>query len=326
MAYPPSLGEICSTLRALLHDAVKRNLTEGILLSGGLDTSILAYVASRFVSQKAFTVALHGVPAPDVEYASLMAGKLEVRHLVYLFDMNEVLEAIPVVVNLMRSFDPMEVRNSVTIYIALRVAKERGVSALMTGDGCDELFAGYGYLLDLEGERLELELQRLWSGMAFSSVSLAKDLGIRVELPYLDPELKSYAMGLSAQFKVREERGRKWGKWGKWVLRKAFEGLLPDEILWRVKTPIEYGSGTHILPAKLSQMISDEEFEGEKMEYLEMDNVTVRDKEQLFYYRVYRRLLGVPHPIDPEGKICPECNSNVAEKANYCRTCGAYPI
>jgi len=323
MTYLLSLGEICSTLRALLHDAVKRNLADGILLSGGLDTGILASIASRFVSLKAFTAALRGVPAPDVEYATLMAGKLGVRHLVHLFDMNELLEAIPVVVNVMRSFDPMEVRNSVTIYIALRLAKESGVSVLMTGDGCDELFAGYSYLLDLEGERLESELQKFSSAMTFSSVSLAENLGIRAELPYLDPELESYAMRLNTQFKIHEERGQKWGKW---VLRKAFEGLLPDEVLWRVKTPIEYGSGTHTLPAKLNQMISDNEFEEEKRKYLEKDNVAIRDKEQLFYYREYRKLLGAPHPIDSRSRICPKCNSNVADRVNYCRTCGAYPI
>jgi len=138
MTYLPSLGEICSTLRALLHDAVKRNLADGILLSGGLDTSILASIASRFVSLKAFTAALRGVPAQDVEYATLMVGKLGVRHLVHLFDMSELLEAIPGVVSVMRSFDPMEVRNSVTIHIGLGVAKESDASTVMTGDGCAE--------------------------------------------------------------------------------------------------------------------------------------------------------------------------------------------
>lgn len=92
-----------------------------------------------------------------------MAGRLGLRHLIHAFDRDELFEAFPAVVRTMRSFDPMEVRNSVTIYIAPRTAKEEGVSTVMTGDGCDKLFAGYSYIFNLEAERLETELRKLWS-------------------------------------------------------------------------------------------------------------------------------------------------------------------
>jgi asparagine synthase (glutamine-hydrolysing) len=223
----------------------------------------------------------------------------------------------------MESFDPMEVRNSVTIYVGLKRAKEEGVSAIMTGDGCDELFAGYSFLFDLEKKRLDSELRKLWNVMSFSSERLARALGVEAKLPYLDPDFRSFAMGLDSQYKIRDERGRRWGKW---VLRKAFEGVLPEEIVWRVKTPIEAGSGTAILPSLFSREISDMEFEEKRIKYLEKDKVTIRDKEQLFYYEVYRAALGVPRPVNLKGRLCPQCNSNVAENVTYCRTCGAYPI
>ena len=318
-----AVNEICFKLRLLLEEAVKRNLTEGILLSGGLDTGVLAVTASKFGSLKVFTAALQGAPAPDVEYATLVADHLKLKHFIYYFDRGELYDAIQRVVKVVRSFDPMEIRNSVTIHVGLRAAREEGLSSVMTGDGCDELFAGYSFLFDLEKEELEIELQKLWDIMSFSSIPLGKDLGIKVRLPYLDPDLKSFAINLDSQYKIRSERGRIWGKW---VLRKAFEGILPEEVVWRVKTPIEQGSGTTILPSLFSQEISDVEFEEKRSEYLEKDKVTIRDKEQLFYYDVYRSVTGVPHPINPKGKRCPQCNSNVAEKATYCRTCGAYPI
>jgi len=319
----PSLNDIFLRLRVLLEEAVRRNLAEGILLSGGLDTSILAATASKLAPLKAYAAALQGAPASDVQYASMMAERLGLKHLIYTFDRDELFEAIPVVVRTMRSFDPMEVRNSVTVYTALKAAREDGVGTVMTGDGCDELFAGYSYLFNLEAEKLETELRKLWSVMAFSSIPLAESLGIEARLPYLDPQLKEFAMELPAGYRVRRERRKVWGKW---ILRKAFEGILPDEVLWRVKTPIEYGSGTHTLPNLFNQMISDEEFEGARRRCLEKDRVTVRDKEHLFYYDLYRSSLGAPHPVDPNGRVCPKCNTNVAEKATYCRTCGAYLI
>jgi asparagine synthase (glutamine-hydrolysing) len=315
--------ETCSELRFLLEESVKRNLSEGILLSGGLDTSVLAVIASELVSLKAFTVAFKGAPAPDIEYATLVANKLRLKHLVYYFKMDELYEAIQKVVETTKSFDPMEIRNSVTIYIGLKVAKERGISGIMTGDGCDELFAGYSFLFNLEKEQLDLELQKLWDVMLFSSIPLARALGLEAKLPYLDPDFKSFAMKLDSKYKIRSERGRIWGKW---IVRKAFEGILPEEVIWRVKTPIEYGSGTSTLPTLFNRKISDEEFKDKKQKYLKSDKVTIRDKEQLFYYEVYRSNIGVPRPTDSKGKLCSHCNSNVPEKAIYCRTCGAYPI
>ena len=302
---------------------MKKNLAEAILLSGGLDTSILAVIASRFIPLKAVTVAFQNAPAPDVEYAVLMANKLGLKHTTHIFSEDELYDAISTVVKTMRSFDPMEIRNSVTIYVGLKVAKESGICAVMTGDGCDELFAGYSFLFGLEKEKLDSELVKLWSVMTFSSVPLTRALGMEARLPYLDPDFKDFAMKLDSRYKVRTENGQIYGKW---ILRKAYEKLLPREVTWRVKTPIEFGSGTTALSALFTRKISDAEFDDKKGKYLAEDEVTVRNKEQLFYYEVYRSVIGVPHPTSMEGKVCPQCNSNVADEATYCRTCGAYPI
>jgi asparagine synthase (glutamine-hydrolysing) len=318
-----SIHKISLELQTQLEKAVKKNLAQGILLSGGLDTSILAVIASKLLSLKAFTVALEDAPASDLKYASLVAKRLNLKHLVHHFGEDELYEGIRKVVETMRSFDPMEIRNSATIYVGLKVAKENGVNAVMTGDGCDELFAGYSFLFNLEKERLDLELRKLWEIMSFSSIPLAKAIGVEAKLPFLDPDFKAFAMKLDSRYKVRREKGRILGKW---ILRKAFENFLPREVVWRVKTPIEQGSGTAVLPSVFSQKISDAEFEEKRNKYLNEDMVTIRDKEQLFYYEVYRSALGAPRPTDLEGRRCPQCNSNVAEKSTFCRTCGAYPI
>jgi len=317
------VNEVCSKLRILLEKAVENNTADGILLSGGLDTSILAVIASKFISLKSITIAFQNSSAPDVEYAVLMASKLGLKHIVHVFNEDELNDAIAMVVKTMKSFDPMEIRNSVTIYVGLRVAKENGVFTVMTGDGSDELLAGYSFLFGLEREKLDLELKKMWNVMVFSSLPLAKTVGIEAKLPYLDQDFKDFAMKLDSQYKIQKENGRTYGKW---ILRKAFEENLPKEVAWRVKTPIEYGSGTTTLPNLFNRKILDTEFDEKRRRYLAEDRVTIRDKEQLFYYEVYRSLIGVPYQTSIKGKTCPQCNSNIAENATYCRICGAYPL
>ena len=317
------VDDVCSKLRILLEKAVENNPADGILLSGGLDTSILAVIASKFFSLKSITIAFQNSSAPDVEYAVLMASKLGLKHIIHVFNEDELYDAIAMVVKTMKSFDPMEIRNSVTIYVGLRVAKENGVSTIMTGDGSDELLAGYSFLFGLEREKLDLELKKMWNVMVFSSLPLAKTLGMEAKLPYLDQDFKDFAMKLDSQYKIQTENGRTYGKW---ILRKAFEENLPREVAWRVKTPIEYGSGTTTLPNIFNKKISDTEFDEKRRRYLAQDRVTIRDKEQLFYYEVYRSLIGVPYQTSIKGKTCPQCNSNIAENATYCRICGAYPL
>jgi len=306
-----------------LEESVRRNLTDGLLLSGGLDTAMLAYLASRWVKPSCITVALRGALAPDVNYAKLVASRLQLRHYLYYFDNEELDDSIRAVIRIMKSFDPMEIRNDAAIYIALKVGRDKGMSTIMTGDACDELFAGYSFFFGLTKEQLDIALKKLWTDMRFSSIYLAKDLGVEVRLPFLDPQFKAFAADLDAGLKVRSEGGQVWGKW---ILRKAFENIMPREIVWRVKAPIEVGTGTTILPSLCDLRISDPEFNEKKMSYLNEDGVVIRSKEHLFYYEIYRSQIGIPYARISSAKTCPDCGSNVEEGTSFCRTCGAYPV
>jgi len=148
------INYICSELRHILERAVERNQAPSILLSGGLDASILVAIASRQFSFKAITAAFDGVEAPDLTFARQMAEHLGLEHITDCFSWTEVLEAIPEVVKVIRTFDPMEVRNNVPIFIALKHAKANNLAATITGDGCDGLFAGYSFLFECDVERI----------------------------------------------------------------------------------------------------------------------------------------------------------------------------
>jgi len=321
-----SIENTFSQTRLLIDKVVKKNLTDGLLLSGGLDTSILALVASKYSSLNAFTVAFKNTPAPDIEFSKLVANRLDMDHKIHFFDEEEMFPAIRNVIKTLKVFDPMVVRNNAAIFVILQFAKENGVKGVMTGDGLDELFAGYSWLFDLSESKLNSKLSNMWQLMEFPSIPLARSLGMEAKTPYLDPEFKSFAMSIDLKLKIRSERGRIWGKW---IIRKSFEGFLPDEIVWRAKTP--NGSGTYmhaVFPKFFEAEIPNEYFKDKVKKYMRKDEVSIRDKEQLFYYEIFRFLFGPPIRIfsEAKGKLCPHCKSKVDERSSFCRICGAYPI
>ncbi len=266
-------------------------------------------------------MALDGAPAPDIEYAKLMAEHLSLKHKVHIFGMKELMENLPEVVKTLRVFDPMEIRNSAAVYIGMKEAKKEGVSTFLTGDACDELFAGYSFLFNLGPSELKASLARLWDVMSFSAIPMAESLGMVAKIPFLDPEVKQLASRVDPSFLVVEHEGQKWGKW---IVRKAFEGLLPSQITWRVKTPIEYGCGTTTLPQIFDERIPDEELREKQRDIKELEGVTIRDREHLAYYEIFHRVFGTRPKTT--GRTCPGCQYEVRGDATFCRTCGAYPI
>jgi asparagine synthase (glutamine-hydrolysing) len=315
--------DIKQEITQVLENSVRRNLSDAILLSGGLDTSVLACLAVKWKKPHAITVAFKGAEAVDMKYARIVAANLELEHEYRIFDEEKLEEALRETIKVLKTFDPMEVRNSVSTYVGLEHAQKKGFKTVMTGDGGDELFAGYSFFFDMDKNKLEKSLRRMWKTMSFSSIPLARHLSIEARLPLLDPAFISLAVGIDTNYKVRQEQGRIWGKW---CLRKAFSGLLPDEIIWREKAPLEAGTGTAALPDYYNKLISDDEFSTMKEQILNKDGVKIRSKEHLHYYKIYKMLCGVPGQGGSEGKRCPDCNSIVEEGTNFCRTCGAYPI
>ncbi len=315
------VSDVSRRIRLLLEGAVRRNLADCILLSGGLDTSIVTAVASKYSKLTGITVSLG--EAPDVKFAQLIAEKYGLRHHVVRVDQNDIERAILEVVKVMQSFDPMEIRNDATIMIGLKNAKELGFNGVMTGDAGDELFAGYSFFFKMSLDELERRLRKMWSTMRFSSVTLADSLGMQARLPLLDDEFKNFAMKIPVRLKIHEERGQVYGKW---ILRKSFEQDLPDEIIWRVKMPIEQGSGTSSLPEYYRTKISDSEFDLKRDQFWKSDRVRIRGKEQLAYYEIYREFFGTPVGRGGGSKVCTGCSTHLPEEMNYCRTCGEYPV
>jgi len=312
--------DICEELRSRLKKATERNKTNAILLSGGVDTSILAFIAKP---KLAFTVALKDSQASDFIYSEKVSRLLGIEHKKLEFTVEEALNTLPEVIRILRTFD-LALPNDLSIYFALKLAQENNACSIMTGDGADELFAGYSYMASLPPKALKKYISQLSKSWHFSANELGKALGIEVKQPFLDEDFISFALGISPELKVKEGVG-------KYILRKSFEDLIPPELVWREKEAIEYGSGSNRLREIIENMVSDKEFYSVK----EKTGIKFINKEHFFYYRIYRKVVGeipqaspsAPSPVNGEGQgeveKCPCCGASIGKW--HCRVCGFSP-
>jgi len=311
----PEERKTCHALRELLCDVVEKNSADALLLSGGLDTSILAAVSGGKCG-KAFTVSMNG--APDLEYARKVAEMFhyDVHHIIEITE-NEALEIIPEVIKALRTFDEDSIPNDIAIYFALQEAKELGIERVMTGDGADELFAGYSFMHDMNAGELEKYIKNISKVLYFSSNKLSAFFGIEIKQPYLDKKIIDFALNIDPSMKVKKIGDKSYGKW---LLRKAFEKEL-KEIAWREKTPIELGAGTTKLRNIIKSRISDNEFIEKKKRY----KIDFVNKEHLFFYEIYKQVVGEV-PEAKTGNACPRCGAEFPDNRFYCDICGFWAL
>jgi asparagine synthase (glutamine-hydrolysing) len=325
---PKEYNHLIPETKNIINKVVKNNLGDGVLFSAGTDTSIITYEAIKYKPDLlTLTIAFKQGDPKDAQYVKKMTEFLKLENQqTHIFGIEEALENVPKVVKALKTFDPMDVRNSMPIYIGLTYLKEKGLSKIFTGDGLDELF-GYPWQFHLSEEELYKKQIDMWAEMSFSSVPLSKFLGIEVTQPYLDPEFMDWAKKLPMKVKINMHNNEKYSKW---LLRKAYENIMPQEVVWRPKAPLETGTGTAALNTVFEEQYTNAEFAEKKKAIFEMDNVQIRDKEQLLYYEAFRKNFDKPSKIFPDtnnnAKMCPQCKGYVKTRIQFCKICGAYPI
>jgi asparagine synthase (glutamine-hydrolysing) len=289
------------------------------LLSGGLDSSILA---SLLRPQYAVTCSF-GEGSPDSEFAEEVAEKFCGKFVRVVISPEKMLELVEEAVQIFKTFDPIEIRNSAVALAGLQQAKVDGYGKVMTGDGGDELFAGYNYLSRYFSDpaKLEFELRRLWKVMHFSSQRIGDHFRIAVATPYLDPEFMEYAKSLPIELKVGEHEGKKWGKY---LLRTCFEQALGSRIAWREKLAQEQGAATDRFEGYINERIDDQTFSN-KAAIAQSEGVTLRSKEHLHYYALFRSYFPPPREESCATR-CPSCHACMEADGRFCRTCGAFPV
>jgi asparagine synthase (glutamine-hydrolysing) len=296
-------------------EVIQDYYADSILLSGGLDTSIIASLVSQYFKPQTVSVGFSGSNASDIYYARIVAEQFALQNYVKLFNLEEATEAAEYVVKTLKTFDPMEIRNDITIYIGMKYLKETGVKSVITGDGSDELFAGYSFLFKLKPREVDKWINDITEFWSFAAKPIGESLGLNVLQPFLDERIIELALKIPAELKIAEHNGVIYGKY---VLRRAFEKFLSNVVVWRPKEPIETGSGSVEL-TKLFK-VTPEEFSG-LSKIVRLDS-----QEQAYYFKIYCEKVGtIPKPKADE-KACPRCSGGVPSNKNYCKICGAYPV
>ena len=304
----------------ILENAVRECKSDWIALSGGLDSSILAHLRKDQKPQT-MTIITKDFLGTDLTFAQIIAKHVGLSLSLIQVNMEQVLDSINETIKILGNFNDIEIRNSIVPYIYLTTLKNKGVNSVITGDGADEVFGGYNFLLKKSDNEIEDELKRIKKIMHFPSKDIARSLDMEVETPFLNEDMIKFSDELPVSKKINSKEGKKFGKW---ILRETFEEYLPNNITWREKSPMQDGSGTNNLTGLFNTIITDEIFTQKKAKILEEDGVCIRTKESLHYYECFRKSNSVKKS-DSDNR-CPDCNYEIGVNSRFCRMCGKFPI
>ncbi len=249
-------AELREAFERAVHRQMMSDVPYGVLLSGGLDSSLVAACAAKFARKRvedddkgeawwprlhSFAIGLDG--SPDLAAAEIAAEALGTVHHGFTYSFEEGLDALPEVVRHIETYDVTTIRASTPMYLLARRIKAMGVKMVLSGEGSDELFGGYLYFHKAPNAReFHEELVRKLDALhSFDCLRANKSMmawGVEPRVPFLDVEFMDVAMRMDAQHKMAGN-----GKMEKGILREAFEGFLPKEILWRQKEQFSDGVG-----------------------------------------------------------------------------------
>ena len=291
------IAEIKEALEAAVHRQLMSDVPYGVLLSGGLDSSITSAIAKKYSQKRietddaseawwpqlhSFSVGLEG--SPDLAAAKKVAAHIGTVHHEIKFTIQEGLDAIRDVIYQLETYDVTTVRASTPMYLMARVIKSMGIKMVLSGEGADELFGGYLYFHKAPNakEFHEETVRKLSKLHQYDCLRANKSLaawGIEGRVPFLDKVFMDVAMKINPQDKmIGNERMEKW------VLRKAFEDMLPESVAWRQKEQFSDGVGyswIDTLKEVVAAEVTDEQLANAKYKF---PIQTPTSKEE-FYYR-----------------------------------------
>ena len=298
-----SLEVLREAFESAVHRQLMSDVPYGVLLSGGLDSSLVAACAARFARKRiedddaseawwprlhSFAIGLEG--SPDLKAAQIAADALGTVHHGFEYTFEEGLDAIPDVIRHIETYDVTTIRASTPMYLLARRIKAMGVKMVLSGEGSDELFGGYLYFHKAPNatefhEELVRKLDALHNYDCLRANKSMMAWGVEPRVPFLDREFIDVAMAMDADAKMVKD-----GRIEKNILRAAFEGVLPDEILWRQKEQFSDGVGygwIDGLKAHADKHVSDAELSAAAQRY---PHNTPQTKEAYFYRRLFEQV------------------------------------
>lgn len=291
-------------VRQALEDAVHRQLMSdvpyGVLLSGGLDSSVTSAIAKKYSQRRieaddkeqawwpqlhSFSVGLEG--SPDLAAARKVADHIGTVHHEIKFTIQEGLDAIKDVIYQLETYDITTIRASTPMYLMARVIKSMGIKMVLSGEGADELFGGYLYFHKAPNakEFHEETVRKLSKLHMYDCLRANKSLaawGIEGRVPFLDKEFMDVAMRINPEDKMIKD-----GRIEKWVVRKAFEDMLPESVAWRQKEQFSDGVGyswIDTLKELVNEEVTDEQMTNAHFRF---PIQTPQNKEEYYYRTIF---------------------------------------
>ena len=297
-----SIAAIKEALEASVHRQLMSDVPYGVLLSGGLDSSITSAIAKKYAQKRiesddtseawwpqlhSFSVGLEG--SPDLAAARKVADHIGTVHHEIKFTIQEGLDAIRDVIYNLETYDITTIRASTPMYLMARVIKSMGIKMVLSGEGADELFGGYLYFHKAPNaqEFHEETVRKLSKLHMYDCLRANKSLaawGIEGRVPFLDKEFMDVAMSINPQDKmINGERMEKW------VLRKAFEDMLPESVAWRQKEQFSDGVGyswIDTLKEVVEEAVTDEQLQNAAYRF---PLQTPQNKEEFYYRSIFEQ-------------------------------------
>jgi len=292
-----SIDQLHDALEAAVHRQLMSDVPYGVLLSGGLDSSIVSAIAKKYAAKRiesgdkqdawwpqlhSFAVGLIG--SPDLAAAKKAAEHIGTVHHEVHFTVQEGLDAIKDVIYHLETYDVTTVRASTPMYLLARVIKSMGIKMVLSGEGADEIFGGYLYFHKAPDAKSfhEETVRKLGKLHLYDCLRANKSLaawGVEGRVPFLDKEFMDIAMRLNPEDKMAKD-----GKMEKWVLRKAFETYLPESIAWRQKEQFSDGVGYNwidSLKELVAKKVTDDQLINAKFRF----SINPPISKEEYYYR-----------------------------------------
>ncbi|MBL7472602.1 asparagine synthase B [Robertkochia sediminum] len=295
-----SIDELREALEAAVHRQLMSDVPYGVLLSGGLDSSVTSAIAKKYASKRvesddtseawwprlhSFSVGLEG--SPDLKAARKVADHIGTVHHEIVFTLQEGLDALRDVIYQLETYDVTTVRASTPMYLMARVIRSMGIKMVLSGEGADELFGGYLYFhkaptaKDFHEETVR-KLDKLHMYDCLRANKSLASWGVEGRVPFLDKEFMDVAMRMNPQDKmINGERMEKW------LIRKAFEDYLPESVAWRQKEQFSDGVGyswIDTLKAVVEEHVTDEQMANAAYRFPVQPPTS---KEEYFYRSVF---------------------------------------
>lgn len=295
-----NMAQLRDALEKAVHKQLMSDVPYGVLLSGGLDSSVIAAITKKFSAKRiesdnqeeawypqihSFAIGL--ADSPDLKAAKIAAKHIGTIHHEVVFTIEEGIDALRDVIYFLETYDVTSIRASTPMYLMARVIKSMGIKMVLSGEGSDEIFGGYLYFHKAPNAKAfhEENVRKLSKLYLYDNLRANKSMaawGVEARVPFLDKEFLDVAMRINPEDKMVKNGGIE-----KWVVRKAFEDYLPAEIAWRQKEQFSDGVGYGWIDT-LKEMVD------EKISDNQLANADLRfpinppmSKEEYFYRSIF---------------------------------------